>query len=148
MDKRLKKIKLTQNKYSLVDSKKFKFINQYKWCLSYTSSTHYYAKRDNKEGKTEYLHWYIVGKPPLGLMVDHINGNTLDNRRKNLRIVNARKNAQNRTYHRLGKLAGVSFDSKCNRWRARVSLNGKVKSLGRYKSKYIAHKVYVKYLEK
>lgn len=46
-------------------------------------------------GVTTYLHHVIMGPPRNGMMVDHINGNRLDNRRANLRWATARQNTQN-----------------------------------------------------
>ena len=46
------------------------------------------------EGKRFYLHRYIMGSPE-GYLVDHRNGNRLDNRKENLRLVDRRTNAHN-----------------------------------------------------
>ncbi len=56
---------------------------------------HYYAQRHTRGGKVqkEYLHREILGCPEG--YIDHINGNTLDNRKKNLRITNAKVNSCN-----------------------------------------------------
>lgn len=43
-----------------------------------------------------YLHRVIMGDIPAGMEIDHINRNTLDNRRDNLRIVTRSQNLQNR----------------------------------------------------
>lgn len=53
--------------------------------------------RFRKDGKYVYLHRHILGisNSPL-LQGDHINGNTLDNRRENLRIANLQQNMYNR----------------------------------------------------
>ena len=59
------------------------------------------------------MHHAILGKPPQGYVVDHINGNRLDNRRCNLRFVTHQQNAFNTRKHRVengtSRFKGVSY---------------------------------------
>lgn len=61
-------------------------------------SRHGYIIRRDKRGvlKHIFLHHMIIGKPTEGMVVDHINGNKLDNRRHNLRFVKISINNANR----------------------------------------------------
>jgi hypothetical protein len=87
-------IPLTNGKVTLVDTDDYEKLTKYLWCVTKNRNT-YYVHRTTC-GKTETMHHAILGVPPKGLMIDHINGNGLDNRKCNLRIVTNRENCQNK----------------------------------------------------
>ena len=66
------------------------------------------------------------------MTVDHINRNTLDNRKCNLRIVTQFQNNQNQSHNTSGKV-GVSFCKQNRKYKAYIKVNGKQISLGYYK---------------
>jgi hypothetical protein len=70
------------------------------------------------------MHHCVIGQPLNGKDVDHINGNTLDNRMVNLRIVTHRQNMQNKRCHRNGKkssrFVGVYWDKINWKWVAEL----------------------------
>lgn len=77
----------------------------------------------------------MTGQWPVG-EVDHINGNGVDNRWCNLRDVphaanmkNLRKQATNTSGH-----TGVSWHKNSNRWRARIVIDGKYRTLGYFRT--------------
>jgi hypothetical protein len=71
-------------------------VLEHRWCLcSYSHWSKGYI-RGNVNGKYLYLHHLIMGNPKKGEEVDHIDRNTLNNTRKNLRIVSSSKNHINR----------------------------------------------------
>jgi len=72
---------------------------------------------------------YHNGAVPKGYQVDHINRNTLDDRLKNLRKVTASQNCFNRESRGTVSFKGVSKIAT-NKFRARITRYGKVKSLG------------------
>jgi hypothetical protein len=83
-----------------------------------------YAKLNKSiDGKvvTLYLHRLIAGAQS-GDTVDHINGNTLDNRRSNLRKVGRNENARNRVKKVVStsRFKGVSFHTPTGRWRMQI----------------------------
>lgn len=79
-----------------------------------------------------YLHRHVLG---LGTgdwrQVDHVNGDRLDCRRSNLRIVTQAQNAQNaKSQGGYSRHRGVTWDKRKNRWYAGVQLNGRRIYLG------------------
>ena len=93
----MKKIKLTQGKYAIVDDDDYNLISMFKWCAAKNRHT-FYAQRggiiDGKR-KTIKMHRLILSAKSSEI-VDHINHNGLDNRRENIRIVTHSENQWNR----------------------------------------------------
>lgn len=71
--------------------------------------------------------WWENNKYPDGI-IDHINGNGLDNRIANLRDVTFKENLRNRKEHRNGNYFGVQFDKSKKKWASFVNR----KFIGRY----------------
>lgn len=74
------------------------------------------------------LHHVVVGKPRKGYVVDHINGNRLDNRRCNLRVITHRENCQNRKDN--NKYVGVRWSNHKRKYVAEINIAGDVVHLG------------------
>ena len=72
-------------------------------------------------------------------IIDHIDGNGLNNKISNLRGSTVRLNTHNMTKHREGKLQGCYFCKDTNKWRSRVRINGKPVDFGRFDSELEAH---------
>lgn len=75
-------------------------------------------------------------QPPDDMHVDHINRNTLYNRRKNLRIVTPSVNMHNQRKRKdnTSGFKGVSYVKHCKKYRARIQINGKYVYLGMFNS--------------
>lgn len=89
---------------------------------------------------TSYIHREIM-EYPENMQIDHINGDKLDNRKCNLRIVTNAQNAQNRTKNYSNAKSehrGVIWSERDNAWISRVKLNGKQYYLGTYASEEMA----------
>lgn len=79
------------------------------------------------------------------LKVDHINGNTDDNRPKNLRMVTVQGNNQAFRRTTIGSSSayrGVGWDKQTGRWRAKIKTNKTVYNLGRFDCETQAAKTY------
>jgi hypothetical protein len=127
-------ILLTKGAVSLIDAEDYESFGQVKWYYDGR-----YAKRDQwvpgspGHYKRLYLHRAILEAAP-GTIVDHINGDTLDNRRVNLRFCNALQSAANSAKSRQpgsSVFKGVSR-TPCGYWKAGIKADGKVYNLGIY----------------
>jgi transcription-repair coupling factor (superfamily II helicase) len=76
----MKKIKLTQNKFALVDDEDYEWLNQWKWTLC---SKKYAVRSENRKA---ILMQRQVLNPSPGLKVFFKNRNSLDNRKINIEI--------------------------------------------------------------
>ncbi len=86
----------------------------------------------------------VVGRPlQKSEIIDHIDGDGLNNRRSNLRIVTNRQNQQNR-FHSLGKspYKGINFRRRTNNYQARITVDGKRLFLGSFDTPEKAHAAY------
>lgn len=96
------------------------------------------TKQINGIKKVISLHRLIMNLDDNSLVVDHINHNTLDNRKKNLKVVTEIENQQNRngaTKASASGIRGVGIDPSTGRWRARLTVNKKQIYLGLFDSK-------------
>ncbi len=76
------------------------------------------------------------------LVIDHINDNKLDNRVENLQIVTNRFNSHKTQGKYSSQYKGVYWRKDTKKWRARILINGKNKSLGFFINEYQAHLAY------
>lgn len=114
-------------------------IKQHKWCFSGG-----YIVSNYKQGivkKHIRLHHFIAGNPPKGLVTDHINRNTLDNRDENLRFVTQSQNQFN-TKIRKDNTSGIKGVVKYgNGWIAVIQYKKRKIYLGYSKNKKDATKM-------
>lgn len=109
-------------KYAIVSPKDYENLIKYKWHVHH----HGYPERTEKLSNGNIIHikmhHQIIGKPPKGLVVDHINGNRLDNRRENLRFCTQRDNARNKGLSKSNTSGykGVSYNKSRNKWSAYI----------------------------
>lgn len=138
-------ILLNHGLYAVVDLDMLPILSQFNWHIDKGRGNQLYVSMASPLGSMhtrERMHWYVVGRPSRGFVVDHINGDGLDNRRTNLRIITVRENGQNRTSHRDGRLVGCYFNKAKGKWQASIKIDGHRKSLGRFETEKDAHKKY------
>jgi hypothetical protein len=140
----MKEIPLTQGKVAIVDDGAFAELSKYRWYAHKICNT-WYAERNSLcvNGKRHKIrmHAAIVGTPK-GMGTDHVNGNGLDNRRENLRIVTKRQNGQNLHIQKTSRFPGVSWHKRDKKWEAEIKIAGKTHYLGIYDSEEAAARRY------
>ena len=145
----MKKIELTQNKYTIVDDEDYEELNKYNWYTRKDRYVSYAVRTDNKLNKIIYMHRVIM-KFFNPIEIDHINGNGLDNRKENLRICTRSQNNGNIRIprHNTSGIKGVSWYRPTKKWVAQIGNNSKRVCLGYFSSKLEAKSVYTLASEK
>lgn len=138
----MKKIQLTQGKVATVDDEDFEWLNQWKWCATChkNNSNNFYAIR--AENGTNVLMHRVILK--TAQYVDHINGNTLDNRKENLRPCNPSQNIANSKISKNNKSGYKGVYKARNKWRANIMIAGKTIHLGTWETAEMAAMAYDK----
>lgn len=116
---------LTQGKYSIVDNEDYDRASFGMWHYSEIRKGAFYAKgRISGKGESFGLHRYIMNAQK-GQIIDHINGNTLDNRKANLRACTRSGNQANRKLgaNNTSDVKGVSWEKRMKCWKAKVKYN-------------------------
>lgn len=142
---------LTQGKHALIDDEDYPRVKDYRWCYhrkeGYAIATVYGINPDRPRGQTTYgLHRLILGAPK-GVVVDHINGDKLDNRKSNLRLCDRHGNARNRSQPKTTNLSGfkgVTWHKRIGKWSARIGVDSKNINLGYFDDPKEAARVYNK----
>lgn len=142
----MKYIELTQGKRTKVDDEDYEYLSQWKWFYKKTSHGGYAVRNsDYKRGKPRHSVWMhrVIMKTPNGFETDHINGDKLDNRRMNLRIVTKSQNQWNRKKQAgSSKYKGIYWNKANQRWHVQLQMGGKKVWLGYYKTEEEAKKAY------
>lgn len=139
-DEGVRHIPLTKGAFAIVDADDFERLNRYKWHALHVRSQ-WYARRA-PGGRVIMMHREIM-QPPDGMVVDHIDGNGLNNRKCNLRICTQQQNMQNRRpLARSSAFKGVSFYTQTGKWHAEITLDGKKIYIGSYDDEIEAARAY------
>lgn len=124
-------IPLTRGLFARVSPTRYRELSQWKWHAKRGRSGFYaergvYVAGDNPEHikMSRQILGLDAGDPR---MADHINGDTLDNRDENLRVVTASQNAANSKHrkHNTSGHRGVFWHKASGKWCVRVRFNNK-----------------------
>ncbi len=125
-------IPLTRNLFAMVDAEDFEELNKHKWFAQDGRHTFYAARHVGKRTLTMHR---VIMKPAKGMVVDHIDGNGLNNCKSNLRICTpAQNNLNTRARDSRCGLKGVHYlkRNKTNKYGAAVNHKGKRTHGGAY----------------
>jgi hypothetical protein len=121
-------IPLTRGQYATVDDADYPALARFRW---FYTSTGYAARSAVIDGKhhTLLMHRVLTDALP-GQIVDHINGDKLDNRRANLRLVTPAQNQHNRKAPTRSSSGFKGVQARDSRWIARIYVDGRCVHLG------------------
>jgi len=119
----MREIELPCNLKALVDDEDYEMLMVHNWFLSANGNVIYAATRINK--RVVRMHQLIFGCP--GGVIDHRDGDGLNNQRYNLRKCSHAENMRNRKRPYYGKndYRGIEFDTRKSRWRSVIIVDGK-----------------------
>jgi hypothetical protein len=157
-----RRIPLTKGMYAIVDIKDYEHLRKLNWHLQHGTHTYYATSTVFIKGKPKriFMHRYIMlpkmdmqfgprcskpGNPFKGIVIDHINGNGLDNRRANLRICTYTQNNCNKRLKlkSASKYRGVSKSRKPDKpWQAKIYVRRKPILIGFYETEIHAALAY------
>lgn len=139
--KGIRYIPLTKNRFAIVDEADYERLSRFKWCVSCTGRKKLYACR--MEGRRVVKMHREIMRPARGLVVDHIDGNGLNNCRANLRVCTYSQNLCNRQKYRgTTPYKGVFYRKDRDKYYARISFAGRKHYLGLYDDPVEAARAY------
>ena len=136
----MKRIPLSQGQFAIVDDKVYAKLSKYKWHALWTKHTqNYYAVRhirlSNGKDTVQLMHRRILGlKYGDKRQGDHIDHDTLDNRRFNIRIVTNQENQQNNR--------AKGYTKRGSKYEARIRVKGILIYLGLFNTRSEARAAY------
>ena len=142
-----RRIYLDEGQWTILDVEDYYTFGNLKWSLG-GHKRKFYAVRGakDKNGRFEMLRLHReIMNAPKGLLVDHKNGNALDNRKANLRLATHWQNSCNRkkvNTNTWSRFIGVSFHKRRGLWTAEIRYRGKHIWLGYFKTEIEAARAY------
>jgi len=143
-----KRLTLTKGKVAIVDASDYENLNKYKWTALKTPFNTFYAVRtvkgkEKNQRRMLYLHRVILDAKK-GQFVDHVDGDGLNNTRKNLRLCTHIENSRNKglTVKNTSGFKGVYWYKPLAKWQSYITNAGKRLHLGYFKDKKEAARSY------
>lgn len=145
----MKLIELTKDQFAAVDDDDFESLRVYSWKAGWskTGKTFYAYRNSTRNGKSETV---LMHRQILGLVCgdkrqgDHIDHNTLDNRRCNLRVATREQQQANKGALCVNKsgFKGVEWNAYHKKYRAQIQVSNKKMFLGYFATPEDAHAAY------
>lgn len=137
----MKQIPLTQGLFAIVDDEDFERLNTYKWHVSSRGNISYAARK--VMDKNIYMHREVLGSPN-NMVVDHIDGNGLNNSRLNLRSCTQSENIKNSKLSKSNSVGFKGVSRSGTGYKAQICVNRNKMYLGYFGKAEEAAKAYDK----
>lgn len=139
-------ITLTKGKETVVDDSDFAILSTFKWTLVSDASGRSYAVRSkmiNGKKVTLRMHRVLMGDPH-GMQIDHVDGDSLNNQKSNLRVCTQSENLRNTKKHKdnTSGFKGVHYNPNRKKWEANIRFDYRLQYLGRYICPLLAYVAY------
>lgn len=137
-------IPLTKGKNAIVDTGDFDWLNKFNWHATYNNHKNCYYAQGSGPGN----YYLSMSRMIAGLdygdprIADHRNGDSLDNRRENVRIVTQAQNLMNKRKNKRNKSGFKGVVRYGTRWRAQITVKGQRIILGTFVTREDAAKAY------
>jgi len=123
--------KLVNVPNALVDEEDYSHLCRFRWNVTKKKNGYDFYYHTRIDGKWVRMTHLIL---PYATQVDHINHDTCDNRRQNLRVCNTKLNSANRIKRKgTSQFKGVHWSKKDNIWRTCIKVDGKTINLGMFR---------------
>ena len=133
-------MRTVQPVYAEVDDEDYERLSKYKWSINKSSSPHVKYAQTNTGGKKIHMHRLIMGLEDYAddkRIINHIDGNGLNNKKSNMEICDMLYNSQSfRRHHGEHNVGCVYYDTsmkRVKRWRTCITIN-KVKTQKRFET--------------
>lgn len=138
-------IPLSKGFEAIIDAADVPLVQDFNWCVVLRQRTAY-ARRCERVGRHSVnirLH-RVLTNAPNGVLVDHRDGDGLNNRRSNLRFATKSQNAHNmrKPCTNTSGHKGVTWDKRDHKWQAKIMVGGRQRSLGYFEHKADAARAY------
>jgi hypothetical protein len=140
-------IPLTKGREAVIDAADVPLIEGFNWYAKSSAHTIYAARNVYGSGSQVTVRMHrLLTSADAGLDVDHIDGDGLNNRRSNLRVVRRHENSQNQRLRSdsTTRLKGVCWHKRAGMWYAQIQAQKRKVSLGYFGCPTAAHFAYIK----
>jgi hypothetical protein len=117
---------LSEYSFTLIDSRRHKKPQNYRFVKTNIITT-------SRKRTSVTIQHLIMGKAPKGYKIDHIDRDTLNNQRDNLRFVTNRVSSHNQSVKGVSRYRGVTWDKEHQSWRTQIISQGRRYNLGRFR---------------
>jgi hypothetical protein len=123
------KVPLTRGMFAVIDIADISKLSDRNWYANDCKGKNYATSR--RGNKQTYLHRWLT-RAPAGLRVDHVDGDTLNNRRENLRVCTHQQNLFNQRLSASNTSGKTGVGRHGKNWCARIKVNGRTIRLGSF----------------